>query len=225
MHAIRSARVVRELLQDRDLQRAIEAISLDRWDLASYSSILAQDLLELEDSAHRNKLPLSHRIQKQQQTQQQQEQQQMQQQGPGYSIVKPYNTIINWKKLLANIPENALIIGGAASASWMMIVAALVLVRKMLDMTAIELTQEQATVMLVLAAAFGSDRAVPETALKIMIDKHLEQARLPIMSDTAFHRAVDDLHRLRSVELAGGQIRLVEKVPVTLVEHIWVETR
>lgn len=192
-------------------------------DIMKYTDLVAHDLFRFS-LIHRAPRTLKHQDRRPGFDIHQQ-QHQMQQQGSGYCVKKPYNTILNWKKLLSNIPENALIVGGPASASWMMIVAALVLVGKMLDLSTVELTPDQATIMLVLAAAFGPDRAVPEAALKSRIDQHLEQSRLPLMSETAFHRAVDDLHQLRSVELAGGQVRLVEVVPVQLVEHVFVDTR
>lgn len=187
-----------------------EAVDAALFKLANF-----EKRFEPEPSLVQNFAPYNVRFKEQkQEKQQQQEQQQMQQQQQtgNYYIFKPYNIALNWKKFISSIPEGALTVGGATTGTWMLMLAGLVLCKKLYDLQSIQISNVHAAIMLALAARCGVKIYIEEEEIYFIVEEILIRQKNQILNKNLFHQAIDELVHFRCIEVVDGKISLLESV-------------
>lgn len=147
------------------------------------------------------------------QEQQQQQQQQVQRAPDGYFITRKLsNLTLNWRSIANSIPEMALTVGGALASSWMLILSGIVLLRNIHNQQSIRISESHANVLIVMMVKFGLGSPIDERQLQIAVSAFHKLQGVPNLAPREFTRVIDDLVRLRCVDLSVGYIKLLEKV-------------
>lgn len=130
--------------------------------------------------------------------------------GGGFSR-KPGNLVLNWRKLLASIPE-AVSIGAGAINPWLMMLAGLQIMGKLWSFTEIQISPLHAMTLYTLWQHCDSNHKISEEAVLPKVNQYLTENRTPALNQQELAEVINDLAKMRCLEITEGIIGLREWV-------------
>lgn len=120
---------------------------------------------------------------------------------------KPFNIIVNWRRLIEASPAMALTVIGSTTNIWMLLLAGLTLMCQIRGLTEIQLTRYHAVLLEIIAQ---NENASMERIYNLFIgqDDKIDTLHAANLFDACF----DELKKIKAIKIIENKIQLVERI-------------